>query len=758
MRRPEALAALAAILSCLAATPAWAQESWERNLTRERASAGDFGGVGLLQTRTARFSEDGRFTFGAAFLHPYDVYSLSWQFLPWLEATFRYSKSETFDKSLDLKFRLLHETRGRPEVALGFQDVLGTGLFSGEYLVASKRFGDFDLSLGVVWGYGVGGDGLFRNPFTWLSDRFDERTVNTTGDPGFEALFTGREIDLFGGVEYHTPVEGLSVKVEYDPNDYEREPHGALDHDLPVNFGLAYRLWHWVEAGLAYERGNTVMARLTLRADFNADARPPKPADPRPPKVERRAHAERAPTLDRTTGVVPTDTGPVDDVQVHAAAADEYRRGRADGHGTGAPAGSPAAHEAADRQPVPEDARAIAEKVFAELPAQGLTGVAFRLARARATVVVAPMRFPEPSRNVGRAARVVARHAPPDVEEISVVLRARGIDLTAVTLVRRHMEDMALGSGSPEETLRSARFERPRPLPPDALSVRNDHAYPRFDWGLNPAIRHHVGAPEHPYLFQLRAQLSGGVEVLPGLRASADLGFDIYNEYDRISRGPKGQLEPVRSNVKEYLQQGRHVLAGAQADYLFSLAPDWYARAAVGYFETMFGGVSGEVLYRRQDSRWAAGVEVSHVWQRDFDQLLGFRDYDTTTGHVSLYYELPWHDLEAAVHGGRYLARDWGATFQLSRRFRSGIEFGGFFTLTNVSDAEFGEGGFDKGLFFRVPLNLLLPYSTRESAGTIFRPLTGDGGQMLAVGPKLYEVTEEGQLDALHRRPLGLRD
>ena len=731
MRRREPLAALAAILACLATSPSWAQEPWERNLTRERASAGDFGGVGLLQTRTARFPEDGLFTFGATLLHPYDIYSLSWQFLPWLEATFRYSKSETFDKSLDLKFQLLEETRRMPEVALGFQDVLGTGLFSSEYLVASKRFGDLDLSLGVVWGYGVGGNGLFRNPFTWLSRHFDERTRthNLTGDPGFEVLFTGPEIDLFGGIEYHTPVEGLSVKVEYDPNDYEREPHGALEQDLPVNFGLTYRPWRWIEAGLAYERGNTVMARLTLRAYFHTDPRAPKPADPTPPKVERRARAGRASTFDRT-----------------------------DGDGTGAAAGSPAAHEAMDREPTPEEVRAVAEKVFAALPAQGLTGMAFRLARGRATVVVAPMRFPEPSRNVGRAARVVARHAPPGVEEISVVLRAYGTDLTTVTLIRRHLENMALGSGSPEETLRSARVERPRPLPPDALSVRNDHAYPRFDWSLNPVLRHHIGAPEHPYLFQIRASLSGGVEVLSGLRASAELGFDIYNDYHRISRGTKGSLEPVRTNVKEYLQQGKHVLANAQTDYVFSLAPDWYARAAVGYFESMFGGVSGEVLYRRQDSRWAAGVEVSHVWQRDFDQLLGFRGYDTTTGHVSLYYKLPWHDLEAAVHGGRYLARDWGATFQLARRFRSGIEFGGFFTLTNVSDAEFGEGGFDKGIFLRMPLNLLLPYSTRKSAGTVFRPLASDGGQMLVVGPKLYTVTEEGQLDALHHRPLGLRD
>ena len=721
----------------LAAGPVWAQESWNRDLTRERATTNDFGGAGLLQTRTARFFEEGRFTFGARFLDPYQTYYLSWQVLPWLEATFRYAKEELIgtdflDKSLDLKFRLLEETRHRPEIALGFQDVLGTGVFSSEYIVASKRFGDLDLSLGVVWGYGVGSDGLLPNPFTWLSDRFDKRVNNFTGDPGFKAMFRGPEIDLFGGIEYHTPVKGLSLKVEYDPNDYRRERRGKLVQDLPVNFGLTYRPWDWVEASLAYERGNTVMVSLALRTDLNS-APLPKTADPPPTPVTRRnTHVEHAPAIRRPDG------------------------------NTATPASGSAAGEAANDPPrdppTPKEARAIARKIFAALPEQGLTGIAFHLGRHRATVVVTPERFPETARNVGRAARVVASHAPPNIEEISVVIRAQGIDLTSVTLVRRHLEDLALDSGSPEETLRSARIRRPRPRSQDEVSIENDGAYPRFDWSLRPGLRHHIGAPEHPYLFQIWARLAGGVEVLPGLRAGATLGFDIYNDFHRITRGSKGSLAPVRSNLKEYLQQGKTVLAGAQTDYVFSPGPDWYVRAAVGYFERMFGGVSGEVLYRRQDSRWAVGLELSHVWQRDFDQLLSFRDYDTTTGHVSLYYKLPWHGLEAVIHGGRYLARDWGATFQLARRFDNGIELGGFFTLTDASSVEFGEGGFDKGIFLRMPLNLLFPYSTRKSVGAVFRPLTSDGGQRVNVGPKLYAITGEGQLDALYRHPLRLRD
>ena len=39
-----------------------------------------------------------------------------------------------------------------PAVALGINDLIGTGVYSGEYLVASKRFGNFDFSLGIGWG------------------------------------------------------------------------------------------------------------------------------------------------------------------------------------------------------------------------------------------------------------------------------------------------------------------------------------------------------------------------------------------------------------------------------------------------------------------------------------------------------------------------------------------------------------------------------------------------------------------------------
>jgi len=157
----------------------------------------------------------------------------------------------------------------------------------------------------------------------------------------------------------------------------------------------------------------------------------------------------------------------------------------------------------------------------------------------------------------------------------------------------------------------------------------------------------------------------------------------------------------------------------------------------------MFGGLRGELLYMPFGRRWAVGLDLNQVWQRAFEQDLGFRDYRVTTGHLSLYYELPFYGLTATLRAGRYLARDWGATFELTRRFASGIEIGLFATRTNVSARDFGEGSFDKGVILRFPLDLFLPQHLRGAADFSFRPLARDGGQRLSFSRELYPLLRE---------------
>jgi hypothetical protein len=106
------------------------------------------------------------------------------------------------------------------------------------------------------------------------------------------------------------------------------------------------------------------------------------------------------------------------------------------------------------------------------------------------------------------------------------------------------------------------------------------------------------------------------------------------------------------------------------------------------------------------------------------------------------------------LRAGRYRARDWGGTVEIGRRFDSGIEVGGFATFTNVSFDRFGEGSFDKGIYIRIPLQLLGP-ETSARASAVIRPVVRDDGQRLAVDNPLWEVARDGRMDALHRGFMG---
>ena len=86
----------------------------------------------------------------------------------WLEVSYQYvdinnrlyspvkafSGSQSLkDKSFDTKIRLIKESQSMPQIAVGFRDIAGTGLFSSEFIVASKNLSkSLDLTMGIGWG------------------------------------------------------------------------------------------------------------------------------------------------------------------------------------------------------------------------------------------------------------------------------------------------------------------------------------------------------------------------------------------------------------------------------------------------------------------------------------------------------------------------------------------------------------------------------------------------------------------------------
>lgn len=215
-------------------------------------SQSDFGGVGLLQTPTARMAREGELSLNYRDNDQYRYYSASVQLFPWLETTLRYtdvrtrqySSVEAFsgdqtykDKAFDLKLRLWEESYWLPQVAVGARDIGGTGLFDAEYLVASKAWGSFDFTLGLGWGY-LGTSGNVKNPLCSASDKYCYRdnSYKQAGSIDGSQMFHG-PASLFGGVEYQTPWQPLRLKLEYEGNNYQQDFAGKLEQKVSLTSG-----------------------------------------------------------------------------------------------------------------------------------------------------------------------------------------------------------------------------------------------------------------------------------------------------------------------------------------------------------------------------------------------------------------------------------------------------------------------------------------------------------------------------------------
>lgn len=667
----------------------------------------DFGGVGLLQMPSARFMPDGGVAFSMGQANPYVRTAFTLQPLPWLEGVLRYttiknrlfgaeefSGNQSFkDKGFDVKVRLLEESSAFPQVAVGLRDIGGTGLFSGEYLVLSRRFYDFDVTLGLGWGY-TGARGHLPNPLGLLADRFKVRQ-NDVGEGGTfatGAYFRGERVAVFGGVAYQTSLPGLVLKLELDGNDYQSEPSSNNQKaSSPINLGATYRYDDWLDLSLAFERGNTLMAQFALRADVRKGIGMPK-FDAPPERLKPR------------------------DVKADIAAFNSARG------------------------QVERDALALQVEQSLTTRKYGVEGV--EIEGHRATAMLSQNQFRSKPKAVGRAMRVMANALPNDIEELSYVNLESGLETQRVTILRKDLEKAVQFAGSPEEIAAHAIVEGPK-IPSGEKFTANPNRYPAFNWGWNPALRQQFGGPDSSYIYQLLLRVDGEFQLSRKLSLSTDLGFNLADNLRVLNLESDSALPRVRSDIKNYLKEGKTGIARLQMDYLTNLGSSTFGRLSGGYFEEMFGGIGGELLYKPFASRWAIGMDLNRVRQRAFNQRLGFRDYEVTTGHIDWYYRLPVYNLTSQVSVGQYLAGDRGLTLTMSRHFDSGAAFGVYGTKTNVSAAQFGEGSFDKGFFISLPMDMVSLYSSRGSFGLSWRPLTRDGGQRLIVGNRLYPIVSD---------------
>lgn len=711
---------------------------------------GDWGGAGLLQTPTARMEPEGQISLSASYTQPYARYNLSMQPFPWLEGSFRYmavqnrrygtpglSGDQSYkDKSIDLKLRLWPESRRLPEIALGFRDIGGTGLFSGEYLVANKRFGNVDASLGLATGY-LGNRGDFANPLRLIDDRFETRPgVQGAGDFNVTSMFRG-PVGIFGGVTWQTPWAPLLVKAELDGNDYENElqglpqsDEGRARQDSPVNIGLVYRPRPGIEFTAGYERGNTALFSLAIHGNLK--------------------HARTVSSLlDRAPRPMRVGTDG-DAARTHAAVAGHVVEGeRSDATAAQGPWRDAAERFAAARDAT-RDAMAGTDWATLSRDLRREAGIAVSSISVRGDELVIAgeqKRYIHPSQGMGRAIRILDGAVRPEIAWFTFRLERTGLAIAEATVGRDAFAAYVDRSIDLPALARSVEHAPPAWQQRDLL-----HEMPqdRLDYGVSPGYKQVLGGPDGFILYQLSADFSAHAWLDRNTWVAGIASVDLHNNFHKFRYDAPSNLPRVRTWQREYLTTSTVTMPVLQATHTRDLGRDLYGMAYAGYLEWMYGGVGGELLYRPWGERWAVGVDVNRVRQRDFDQHFGFRDYRVTTGHVTGYVTLgDAQRVQATVSAGRYLAGDVGATFDLARRFDNGVTMGAWATKTNVSSAEFGEGSFDKGIYFSVPMDLLLPRPSRARAGFVWQPLVRDGGAKLGRRYQLYNLTGERDRDFL---------
>ena len=661
-------------------------------LTHRLSFASDYGTTGLIDTPTARMQSDGTFSTTAAFDGRHRQFSITYQATPWLEGTFRYTGFDEFfywDRNYEFKARLWDERLYLPAVAVGIRDIVGTGVFGSEYVVATKGFGQTDVSIGLGWGR-LAGNGQVENPLSLVSDRFSIRQSNTaaTGEITFGNFFSGPDIGFFGGINHKFRELPISMIAEYNPDEYDFDvSRGGVRPRSPVSLGLSWDALPGVSITASYQHAEEL--GVAFQFSLNSSEEPPR----RPPNQFISSF-----------------------------------------------------YLSQNQLPLQINKNRWYDRLLFDVERSGLFLVEGALSEneQQAQLVVGNAAYPIWSDAIGHLTSLADLHLPATVRTIHFIVEDAG-HRSATIVVPRPSASFSEDSG--------AHLRGIRVLSGGILANpehRTGFVTGKLNNELNLRTRLQLFDPDDPARYQVYLDLSSEYSLSAHWAVRSSFAINIDQNFDEsVRQETDSVLPPVRSEVAKYLNEGDSGLTQLIIEGRDTYGRSIHYRGFAGVLEEMFSGAGGELLYWPSQSRVAVGASVAYAKQRDYDRGLGHLDYDVITGHVSAYWATPFYNYDVALHAGQYLAKDMGATLEVRRTFRNGWQVGAWATKTDVSSEDFGEGSFDKGFYFQVPLDSVFGGNTRSKFGTRMRPIQRDGGQRLeSYSGNIFWDLRESRYDA----------
>jgi hypothetical protein len=714
------------------------------------------GQTGLVEMPSARIDADGTLRFGVSHDRPYRAFWSSLSMFPWLELGARYTSIDyttaissaygTYkDKTFDAKLRLLPESTYLPELSIGKMDFLGSvRVFPANYVAMSKKIGPLDFTLG----YG------------------DKRI-----DGGF------------GGITYQPAwARSFEFVYEYDAYKYKEDKlastSGADKRLGGSTLAINYR-WGWLGAQLAWQRGgqfglNGYVSIPLMQREFV-----PKLNEP-PPFKQHVARATvnewQANDIHRADLITALEVQDFKNVQVllHDNELDigfSTRDITLVGRAVGRVARTALLMGPSDISRIritwfTLSDLALVTYEFNDLPLltrffeghatyadliKGMTVSYADPATAdlldKAPAVQRPLTVPlavspgapqksqptenQPAQPSATTPSSTTQTQPQETQETQIETKqeSQQEQQEQQTIAKKQVLQWVPNEEGQAISLRQEDSELSRfRLTPFNLGIYFNDA--------GGAFRYDTFA-----LAKYTKHFGRGWFFDTSLRAT------WLEDVSKVKDESNSLLPHVRSDVADYKRAGRFKLNNLMVNKYLQLRPRVYSRFSIGYYEEMYGGFGGQLLYLPKQSSWAVDVSVDRVRKRNTDGGFGFRDYTTTTALAALHYQLPWYGTTVTLRAGQFLAKDKGVRYELQRRFRSGVRIGAWYTMTDGKDiTQPGRPGHpyrDKGIFISIPLGSMLTKDTRATARLAISPWTRDVGQMVQSPGDLYSIIED---------------
>ena len=666
---------------------------WAKTSTAENTpSPSLFGALGLNTVPSARHDPEGTIRAFAHAADPYLHSGVSIQLTEPINITLRQSAEvssinsspERFYPGVDLKFRLLKETQYIPELSIGLQSATGHRRMAGEYVAISKRYKDFDFTGGMAWGR-LGSAAHVKNPFNIFGSHFKKDRDITSEDPNmFEDWFTGEDIGFFGGIEYFTPLDGVSIKADWGADRYVAElTTSDYNKAPPWSLGLNYQATEWNNIGVSVIGGKKIMGQLSFQSP-----------------------------LQRWTGGQKTATIPP-----HFNAHRYIRLSSADVQSDAAKDGiqlavenetSSGLHASLTLQP--------------SLSSPPQIGRAIRhMANNASTTTEALSITPQVYGLRGSQINIIRR----DIEDALTTKQGSAQEIWYNTEFRPSDKNTKINRSLLPE-LASGNF-----------SSRSFRLY------LDQAIS--MSEEDSALLYRTSIIASKDVQIGKGGIFGNAVRLNLSDNLHRLRDYRPQSLLPVRSNIDDFADE-RLSIERSYLGWTYTLQPDVYLALSGGYLEEMYGGAGGEILYRPFGRTYAIGAQSYLAFKRDPLQSLnlGFSGDTLLTAHINAYYEIPGTQTTLKGQIGRYLAEDIGGSVEVSQNFNNGVRLGAFVTATDQADFDlFGStthlySGLKLGIPIGSPRFIPDGSQIRVTAAQLGR----DTGQSIDKPIDLYELTE----------------